>query len=155
MICELTTNRTVWYNNRTSQKGGCSIKKIVAWILLLTVLLGVFGCASIDAEIEAEPPTLENPNFIGGKSNALSGDEDAERPQALLNFAATDQDGGALFQIVHKIGAAEWLIEECHRLSDAIFDETGVRVPVVHSMEKEKTIASIIHQWIEKAESER
>ena len=110
--------------------------RLIAWALLLTTLLGVFGCTARTDESAGDGIIAEEQNFIGGKSDVLS-DTASQRPQNLLNFAATDANGTPLFKIVYKLGATEWIISECENLVNAIFETTGVRVPVVHSMEKQ------------------
>ncbi|MBQ8310945.1 MAG: hypothetical protein IJX80_08040, partial [Clostridia bacterium] len=111
--------------------------RLVAWALLLMTLLGVFGCtAGVDVPME-DDIIAEEPNFIGGKSDALS-ETGSQYFENLLNFAATDANGVPLFQIVYKLGADEWVKAECVNLATAIYEVTGVTVPIVHSMEKQK-----------------
>ena len=112
--------------------------RMMALVLLFATLLSVFGCAGAKGESDISDAAGAAPNFIGSKSYALNTTRSEARPETLLNLAATDAAGAPLFQIVYKLGASEWQIEECNRLSDVIFDVTGVRVPVVHSMEKQK-----------------
>ena len=112
--------------------------RLISMVLLLTMLLGAFGCAFVETPAPTESAVAQHPNFISSiKSDALSGTDEA-RPENLLNFAMTDEDGNALFQIVYKLGAADLLVSQCQALADAIYEVTGVTVPVVHSMEKQK-----------------
>jgi len=111
--------------------------RLIALALLLVTLFGVFGCTAGGKTSPEEVIVDETPNFIGGKSDALS-NEAAQRPENLMNFAATDDKGAPLFQIVYKFGAGDWLKEECANLATAIYEVTGVTVPVVHSMEKQR-----------------
>lgn len=110
--------------------------RLISLFLLISLLLGLFGCA-LPMERAVEGEISGTPSFIGSKSNALSGEEQV-RPEQLLNFAKTNASGEAEFQIVYKLGATDLLVAECQELANAIFDTTGVTVPVVHSMEKQK-----------------
>ncbi|MBQ8309615.1 MAG: glycoside hydrolase family 31 protein [Clostridia bacterium] len=112
-------------------------KRLISMVLLLTMLLSTFGCALVEVPDEADSLDVKEPNFISSiKSDALSGTGVA-RPENLLNFGMTDEEGNALFQIVYKLGSTDLVFAECERLANAIFEATGVTVPVVHSMEKQ------------------
>ena len=119
--------------------------KLIAFALLLATLLGVFGCtAGTDLPFYDVMPS-EQPNFIGGdKSNGLSEGTVTERPDTLLNFALTNKNGNAEFQIVYDAGASLLVQDECNKLADDIKEVTDVTVPVVSGHEKKKTYEILV-----------
>ena len=109
--------------------------RLIAMVLMLATVFGLFGCtASMTTDTE-NAAAVEAPNFIGGKSDALGETETVARPENLLNLAQVDKNGNATFQIVYPAGASEQLIAECEAFSEDIFATTGVKIPVVHSVE--------------------
>jgi alpha-glucosidase (family GH31 glycosyl hydrolase) len=118
-------------------------KNWIAVMLLLATLVGVFGCGG--AGIRDEVPTVSaESNFIGSKSDSLAGIEQGERPEVLLHFGMTDASGKAEFQIVYGSDASLLLKNECDSLANDIKSVTGVSVPVVHEIEKQKTYEILI-----------
>ncbi|MBQ8309613.1 MAG: glycoside hydrolase family 31 protein [Clostridia bacterium] len=117
--------------------------RITVLVLMLSMLLGVFGCTVPETDLP-EDVAVGAPNFIGGNSDALDASEMAERPANLLDFAMTDENGTPMFQIVYKMDADILVRNACNRLADDIKEITGVSVPVVHSSAKQKTYEILI-----------
>ncbi len=114
--------------------------KLIAVMLLLTMLLGAVGCTGAVAPIaEGNGAADENPNFISGEKNALLDTGDGTSADNMLNIAETDEEGTPIFQIVYGIGAGLRVEEQCATLAANIYDATGVEVPVVHSSKPQKT----------------
>ena len=115
--------------------------KLIAVVLLLTMLLGAIGCTAVVPTAEELGAANETPNFISGEKAALldaEGEADTSAEDR-VNIAATDEKGDAIFQIVYDIGAGLRVQEQCEALAADIYDETGVKVPVVHSSQKQQT----------------
>ncbi len=111
--------------------------RLIAVVLLLTMLFGAFGCSAVmPAE---EENGAANENFISGEKHALLGTEGEDSLGNELNLASTDENGAVIFQIVYDIGAGLRVKEQCDALAADIYDATGVLVPVVHSSERQKT----------------
>jgi len=117
--------------------------RAIALCLLMASLLGMFGCVAGD-----DPEWIDiaetQPDFITGNSETLNSDAAVVRPEKLLNFAAADKNGKALFQIVYDGSASIFVKNECERLADDIYSATGVSLPIVHSNEKQKTYEILI-----------
>ena len=118
--------------------------KSIALMILLAILLGIFGCAVPQSVLEQDAVT-ETPNFISGSSDKLGADgETLERPEQLLDFAKLDGSGAAEFQIVYKKGSSILVQDECVNLANEIQEVTGVAVPVVSNIEKQKTYEILV-----------
>jgi len=98
--------------------------RAIALCLLMASLLGMFGCVAGD-----DPEWIDiaetQPDFITGNSETLNSDAAVVRPEKLLNFAAADKNGKALFQIVYDGSASIFVKNECERLADDIYSATG------------------------------
>ena len=111
--------------------------RMIALVLLLTTMTSVFGCVASNNAPTNEALIAEAPNFIGEKSDVLGAEQAIERPEKLLNFAFTDQNGKAKFQIVYDANASILVKNECEKLAEDIKSVTGVNVPIVHSNAKQ------------------
>ena len=117
--------------------------RVISLVLMLATVFSVLGCAGIGVVARDEIDKSDKVDNADNADNAIAADvvdslateRATERPGELLNFAQTDESGEPLYRIVHKINATEWLIEQCALLASAIYDATGVSVPVVHEME--------------------
>ena len=108
------------------------MKQWIAILLVLATLCGVTGCGlATQRDIPAEQ--TEAPNFIGS-SKQLS--ETAEKPENFLNLAATDENGKAKFKLVYPVNANDNVIAEYKRLTDEIYNATGVSISAGHDLEK-------------------
>jgi len=113
--------------------------KLIAIVLLLTMLLGTLGCAAVAPSAQENGAIDENKNFISGEKPALL-DAGGTLPTGnQINLAQTDANEDAIFQIVYNINASLRVKEQCEALSANIYDATGVTVPVVHSSQPQKT----------------
>ena len=117
--------------------------KFIAMGLLLCTLFGVFGCTASVSECD-EVFLDEQINFIGGKSEGLGTTSEVERPETLLNFAATDEGGAPLFQIVYASNASNFVKDECYAFSNTIREITGVTLSVVDSNAKKKNYEILV-----------
>lgn len=109
--------------------------RLISLMLLISILLGLIGCT---AEMDTSTDNVsDNPNFIGGDSGILADTATVSRPDSLLNFAETDKNGAAKFQIVYDASASILVKNECERLAEVIKKETAVSVPIVHNNAKQ------------------
>ncbi len=110
--------------------------RLIAALLTLASVFGIFGCSAVPAGDMAE--VLEDSALLSGSGllNTGNGEESAED---LINVAALDEDGQPLFQIVYNISAGLRVQDQCETLAADIYDATGVTLPVVHSMAPQKT----------------
>lgn len=108
--------------------------KIISSFLLLAMLTGLFGCTGILAPpYGGTPEQSQSPaTLLSDVGNPLIG---TPLREGFINLAATDENGDPLYRIVHKMGAESYLTEQCKLLASAIYDTTGITVPVVHEME--------------------
>ena len=105
--------------------------RIISLLLLLSTLLCLVSCEGTpEAVTDTEKPTDEESTSVADST------KDPEPPTNLLNLAATNEEDEPLYSIVHKMGAENWLIEQCAVLAAEIYDVTGVMLPIVHEMEK-------------------
>ncbi|MBQ8309429.1 MAG: hypothetical protein IJX80_00265, partial [Clostridia bacterium] len=118
--------------------------RLIAMVLLLATVLGLFGCTASVVPEQEDVAVLNAPSFIGGKSDALGDSDVLDRPANLMNMAQANADGSAVYQIVYPVGASDQLIAECEKLSDDIFEITGVQIPIVHSLEATGTYEILI-----------
>ena len=111
--------------------------RMIAFVLLLAMLPGVFGCTggTLPDEGGTDITSAEETESVTEAPKP----EPIPKTENLLNFALTDADGGAQFQIVYSVKASTVLKEGCEKLAADIAAVTGVDVPVVHSNEKQKT----------------
>ena len=112
-----------------------TVYRCISVILTLASLTGLFGCACAQAPAHTRA-SEEIEGFISADADAALLSSDLSKSN--VNVAATDENGEALFQIVYDIGATLRVKEQCEALAADIYEETGVEVPVVHSMEKQK-----------------
>lgn len=111
--------------------------KLTSVILLLSILLGLFGCTVAPSHDDGSGENEENSNLLTG-SGVLEGPSPELSPESFLNLAATDENGEPIFQIVYDTRAGLRVQEQCQALSADIFNATGVTVPVVHSSMPQK-----------------
>lgn len=107
----------------------------IAAVLVIATVFGLFGCAGTGTSVSEK--IGEKNGFVSAKEGVSLSGEKAE-DETLINVAKTDEEGKPLFQIVYDIGAGLRVKEQCEVLAADIYDVTGVDVPVVHSMEKQK-----------------
>lgn len=117
--------------------------RLIAMALLLVTLFGVFGCTGAGNLATEEGYTpAENDQLISANNGVLA-DNKSEKPQNLMNLAATETNANgvalAKFQIVYDGSMGETVRDQCTALSQAIYDVTGVSVPVVTSVAATKT----------------
>jgi len=111
--------------------------RLIAMTLVLASTLGLFGCAAAMRTPVQETDGVVPENFIGANEDGfLSGA--SESSEELINLAATDEDGNATFQIVYNIDSSQRVQEQCEALAADVYDATGIVVPVVDSMAKER-----------------
>ena len=108
----------------------------IAALLMLASVFGLFGCTAVNGSPTETDGDLPD-GFIPAVEDGLLAGE-AQLPENIVNVAETDEKGEALFQIVYNIDSSPRVQEQCEALAADIYDATGVKVPVVHSMEKQK-----------------
>ncbi len=119
--------------------------------LLLATLFGVFGCTGAgNLATEDGYTPAENDQLISANNGGLASDSKTEKPQNLMNLAATEKNANgvevAKFQIVYSIAAGDAVKDQCEAVSQAIYDVTGVKIPVVHNSQGKKTYEITVGQ---------
>ncbi len=110
--------------------------RLIAAALLLATAFGLLGCSAVPAGDMAD--VLEDPALLSGSGLLNTGDGE-ESAEELINVAALDEKDKPIFQIVYNISAGLRVQEQCETLAADIYNATGVTLPVVHSMEPQKT----------------
>ena len=111
--------------------------RLIAAALLLATILGLFGCAALPAN-DTGGASSEDPALLPG-SELMDVSDETATSENLLNVAMLDENDRPIFQIVYNISASLRVQEQCETLAADIYNATGVTLPVVHSMEAQKT----------------
>lgn len=106
--------------------------RLIALCLLLATMFGLFSCAAVKKTEEGETPAQEPANFIRAEKSLLGDTQESPvRPEKLFNLAAVDENGDALFHIVHPARTSQTVEDEAKRLAEDIYETTGVSLAVV------------------------